>query len=111
MFHANVFRRNHLAVEHYVLGAVLLVVALHYTEHSLHKIKIIWIVIYLKPHKLGGFHKSVHSDSKILPAHVYISGIKERQHLVILQVLQILIVCELHLMAQIHHLTEKLFIV
>ena len=111
MLHSYILSRYHLTVEHHFFSAVFLVIVLHNTENRLHEMQIVRIVVYLQPEELSGFHQTVHTDSKILTAHVYVSRIEERQHLMLLQLFQIFIISKLNLMTQIHYLCQELLII
>lgn len=97
----DVLGRNHLAVEHHLFAAVLLVVLFNRTQDVLYEVLIVVVGRDLQSHELSGFHESVDANGEILSVDVDISGIKERQHAVSLELLEILIVSELYLMAEV----------
>ena len=111
MLNAHILGRNHLTVEHNLLRTILLVVLLYESKHFLYKVQIVGIVVDLKSHELCGFNKSVHTDCEILTTHIDISSVKQRQHTLLLQILKILVVCQLHLMAEINNLRKVFGIV
>ncbi len=107
MFHSHVLRRNHLAVEHHLLRAVLLVVLFDHSENFLRKTFVIGIVVDRNAEKFGRFDQSVHTDSEVLARHIDIARIEQGQHPLRLHVFQVLVVGQLHLVHQIDHLLEE----
>ena len=107
MFHSHVLRRNHLAVEHHLLRAVLLVVLFDHSENFLCKTFVIGIVVDRNAEKFGCFDQSVHTDSEVLARHIDIARIEQGQHPLRLHVFQVLVVGQLHLVHQIDHLLEE----
>ena len=111
VLYAHVLSRNHLAVEQHVLSAILLVVFLYKAKHLLNEVQIVGVIIDLQAQELGSLHESVHTDCEILATHVDVSSVEERQHALSLQFLEVLVVSELHLMAEVYHLREIVGIV
>ena len=74
----DVLGRNHLAVEHHLLAAVLLVVLLYRAQDVLYEMFIVVVGRDLQAHELGSLHKSVDADGEILSVDVDVSGIEER---------------------------------
>ena len=93
VLHAHVLGRNHLAVEEHFLCAILHVVLLHESEHGLHECQIVRIVGDFQSHEFGSLNESVHTDGEILAPHVYVTGVEQRQHTMLLQFLEVLVVC------------------
>ena len=111
MLYTNVLCRNHLAVEHHVLGTILLVVLLNKSEDSLYEMQIIIVWSNLQSHELCCLYQSVDTDGKILTADVDISCVEEWQHTTLLELLKVLVVCELYLMAEVDNTTKILQVV
>ena len=66
MFYTHVLSRDHLAVEHKVLGAVLLVVSLHQTEDLLNELLVLRVVVDGDSKELGSLNKTVYTDCEVL---------------------------------------------
>ena len=111
MLHTHILGRNHLAVEHHVLRAVLLVVLLDQTEHALHELLIVIVRRDLQAHELGSLYQAVDTDGEILATDVDVACIEQRQHAVSLQVFQVLVVGQLHLVAEVDDAAQILQIV
>ena len=111
MLHAHILGWYHLAVEEHVLGAIELVVFLDKSKHGLHKLEIVGIVGDLESTELCRLYKSVDTDGEILARHIDISCVEEGQHAMRLKLLEILVVCQLHLMTEVDHLREILLVV
>ena len=111
MLYTDVLGRNHLAVEHNVLRAVSLVVFLDESEDALNEVEIIVVWSNLQTHELGSLYESVDSDGEILAAHVDVTGVEQRQHAILLQLLEVLVVCELYLMAEVDDAGKVLLVV
>lgn len=63
------------------------------------------------PHELGGLDQAVNTDGEILTADVDITLIEERKHTVELEVLQILVVGNLYLVADLNDMVEEVVVV
>ena len=111
MLHAHILSGDHLAVEHHIFGAVLLIVFFHQSEYGLDKGQVVGIVVDLKPHKFSSFHQSVDANGEILAADVDISCVEKREHAMALQLLQILIVGQLYLMGEVDDVGEEFLVV
>ena len=105
MLHTDVLGRNHLTVEHDVLRAVLAVVLLDKSQNALYEVQVVVVRRDLQAHELGSLHQTVDTDGQILATDIDIAGIKEGQHTVRLQLLEVLVVGQLHLMAEVYHIT------
>ena len=110
VLNTNILGRNHLAVEQQVLGAILLVVLLHQAEYCLHIAQVVLVVADLDAKELGSLNETVHTNGEILTADIDITSIEQRQHARLLQFLQILVVCYLHLVAKVYYLAQELCI-
>ena len=66
MLYTDVLCRNHLAVEHKVLCAVLLVVSLHKTEDLLNELLVLRVVVDGDSEELGSLNKTIYTDSEVL---------------------------------------------
>jgi len=62
-------------------------------------------------HEFGSFDKSVDAYGEILSGYVYVACIEQRQHAMRLQLLEVLIVGELHFVAKINYVLEVFFVV
>ena len=111
MLHTDILCGNHLTIEQYILGSVQFVILLDQPENTLHKLQIFGIIRYFKPHKLRSLHKSVNSYGQILASYIDISGVKQRQHAILLQILEIFIVSHLYLMHQVYDITQERLII
>ena len=111
MLYTDILCRNHLTVEHHILRTVLAVILLDKAKDALYEVQVLIVWRNLQTHKLGSLHKTVDTDGQILTGDIDIAGIEERQHTVLLQFLQILVIGQLHLMAEVNHTTEVLQIV
>ena len=111
MLHTDVLGRNHLAVEHDILGAVLLVVLFDESEDALNKLLIVVVGCNLQSHELGSLYETIDTDGEVLACDVDVACIEQGQHAVSLQVLEVLVVGELYLVAEVDDLTEVLQIV
>ena len=80
VLHPHVFGRNHFAVEHQLLRAVFLIVALHQPQHFLHERRIAVVVVDAQPQEFGRLDQPVHPHGQILPRKVYVTRIEEREH-------------------------------
>ena len=87
MLHTDVLGRNHLAVEHHVLRAVLLVQLLHDREHALYEVLVLVVGGDLESHELGSLHQTVDTNGQILTTDIDVTGIEQRQHTMSLQLL------------------------
>ena len=56
----------------------------------------------LDAQEFGALHQTVHTNGEVLAGYVDISSVKQRQHAVRLQFLQVLVVCNLNLVAQVN---------
>ena len=103
VLHAHVLGGDHLAVEHQavLLRVVFLVVLLDEAQNILHKLLVVGIVRDLDFQELGSFHKTVHANGEILAPKVDVTRVKQRQHAFALQLLQVLVVTNLHFMAEV----------
>ena len=106
MLYADIFCRNHLAVEQCGLGAVLPVVILDESEGILNELHIFRIVVDLDSEELCSLHESVDTYSKVLTADVDEAGIKERKHSLLLECLEVLVICKLYLMYKVDDLRK-----
>ena len=111
MFNAHVLSGNHLAVEHHLLGAVLLVLLLHQAEDRLHELAVLGVVRDGDAHELGGLHEAVDADGEVLAGDVDIASVEERQHAVGLQVLEVLVIGQLHLVAEVDDVQQEVSVV
>ena len=111
MLHTDVLGRNHLAVEHHVLRAILPVVLLNETQNALYEMQVVVVGRNLQAHELGSLHQTVDTDGKILATNVDIASIEQRQHTVALQLLQVLVVGQLHLVAEVDHAAQILQVI
>ena len=110
VFDTDVLGRDHLAVEHHVLAAVFLVEAFDHPEDFLDEGHVVRVVGDADAQEFGGFHQAVHADGQVLAADVDEARVEERQHTLGLQVGQVGIVGQLHLVHQFHHLLEEFHI-
>ena len=97
VFHADILSGYHLTVEHELLCAELLVIVLDKAEDILHELPVLLVVGYCDAHELCSLDETIHADCEILAVDVYVSGVEEWEHAVLLELLEILIVCCLHL--------------
>ena len=111
VLYAHVLGGYHLAVEEYVLGAILLVVLLYQAQYALHEVEIVGIVGDLQAHELGRFYQSVDADGEILAADVDVASVEEGQHAMALQLLEVLVVGQLHLVAGVNDVGQELQVV
>ena len=111
VLHADVLGRNHLAVEHHVLRAVLLVILLDEAQDALHEAEVVVVGRDLQAHELGSLDEAVDADGQILAPDVDVAGVEEREHAVLLQLLQVLVVGQLHLVAEVDDAGEVLQVV
>ena len=70
MLHTDVLGRDHLAVEHHVLRAVLLVILLDQSEDALNEVQVVVVGGDLQTHELGSLHETVDTDGEVLAADV-----------------------------------------
>ena len=91
VLHTDILGRDHLAVEHHVLRAVLLIILLNKSEDALNEVQVVVVRRDLQTHELGCLHESVDTDRQILTGDIDIAGIEERQHAAGLQFLQVLV--------------------
>ncbi len=108
---ADVLGRNHLAVEEHVLGAVLLVVLLYDGQDALHELLVLVVGVNLQAHELGSLHEAVDADGEVLAVHRDVASVEEWQHAVGLQLLEVLVVGELHFVADVDDVGEELLVV
>ena len=80
MFHTHVLRRNHLAVEHHILRAVLFVLLLDDAEQLLNEMRILRRVFDLQTEELCCLYQTIHTDRQILTADIDVAGVEQRQH-------------------------------
>ena len=106
MLHAHVFCRNHFAVEEQVLRAIFLVEFLHHAEHRRYERGIFFIVGNRHAEAFGGFHHAVHAHGEVLPANVDVAGVEERQHTLVHQVFEVVVVGHLHLVHEVYDVLE-----
>ena len=111
VLYTNVLSRNHLAVEHCLLGAVLLVVLLNKSENFLNIMCILRVVVYLVAQELGSLHQTVDTNRQILSSDIDVTGIEQRKHSLCLQVFQVLVVGKLYLVYEIYHLSQELHVI
>ena len=111
MLDTYVLGRNHLAVEHQLLGTVLLVVLLDEAEDALYEVFVVIVRRNLQTHELSSLYESVDADGQVLAADVDVAGVEQWQHTVLLQLLQVLVVGGLHFVAEIDDATQILQIV
>ena len=108
---ADVLGGDHLAVEHHLLGAVFFVLLLHQAEDGLYELAVFGAVLDGDAHEFRGLDEAVDADGEVLACDVDIAGIEERQHAVALELLEVLVVGQLHLMAEVDDVGEELLIV
>ena len=106
MLHTHILGRNHLAVEHHILTAVLLVVLLNQSENTLNEMHIVVVRCDFQSHELSSLYQAVDTNGQVLTVDIDITGIEQRQHTMCLQVFQVFVVGQLHLMAQVDHLAK-----
>ena len=111
MLDTHVLCRNHLAVEHHVLGAVLLIVLLNQAKDTLYEVQVIVVRRDLQSHKLSSLNQAVDTDGEILTSDIDISCIEERQHAMSLQLFQVLIIGQLYLMTKVDDASQILEII
>ena len=111
VLHTHVLGGNHLAVEHDVLGAVFFVFLLDKTKDRLDEFAVLRVVIDGNAHEFGGFDEAVDTDGEVLTCDVDVAGVEERQHAVCLQVFEVLVVGELHLVAEVDDVEEEFLVV
>ena len=99
MLHTYVFGRNHLAVEHHVLRAILTIILFYQSEDTLYKVQIFIVRCNLQSHELSSLNESVDTDGQILTGDIDITSIKQWEHTMGLEFLQVLIVSQLYLVA------------
>ena len=80
VLHADVFGRDHLAVEHHLLRAVFLVVALDQPQYPLHECGVVVVVVDADTQKFRGLDQPVDADGQILARKVDVPRAEERQH-------------------------------
>jgi len=66
------------------------------------------VVVDRDAEELGGFHQTVHADGEVLAVDGDVAGVEERQHSLGLQVLEVLVVADLHLVHQVDDLLDEL---
>ena len=108
VFHAYVLRRNHLAVEEQFFALVLVVVLLDQSEHVLHKMLVLWVVVNWDVEEFRSFHQTVHTDGEILAVDGDIARIEQRKHSFGLQIFEVLVVADLHLVHQVNDFADEL---
>ena len=106
VFHTHVLGRDHLAVEHNVLRAVLFVLLLDDTEQLLNEVCVFGCIFDLQAEELSSLHQTVHTDGEVLTTDVDITGVEERQHAFLLQVLEVLVVSQLHFVHEVHYILD-----
>ena len=111
MFHAHVLGRDHLAVEHRLLGAESLVLLLDQSEYRLYELLVAVVRSYVQTHELRSLYQSVDADGEVLTVDVDVSCIEEWQHVVVQQLLEILVIRQLNFMAQYDHMLQVFLVV
>ena len=106
---AHVLGGDHLAVEHQavLLRVVLLVVTLDETQDILNKLFVVRVVGDRDFKEFGGFDETVDADGEVLATEVDVAGVEQRKHAFLLEFLQVLIVADLYLMAQVDNLLKE----
>ena len=107
VLHADVLRGDHLAVEHHLARAVAAVVLLDEPQHLLHEAGVVVVVVDLQPEELRRLDQSVDADGEVLPREVDVPGVEERQHALALQLLEVFVVGQLHLVHQVGDLAQE----
>lgn len=79
MFHADVFGRDHFAVEHHLLASVFLVIPFDQPEYLLYESRIARVVVDLDAERFGGLYQSVHADGQVLAVHVDVACVEQRR--------------------------------
>ncbi len=110
VFHAHVLRGDHLAVEHHLLRAVFSVVAFDQPQDLLHETLVVRIVVDPESERFGSLDQAVHADGQVLAREVDVSRVEERKHAPGVEVAQVLVVGQLHLVHQVHDLFEQLHV-
>ena len=111
MLHTYILSRNHLAVEEGCLCAILLIIFFDESESALHELNICRIVVDLDAEEFCSLHETVYADCEVLAADVDEACIEERKHALLLESLEVLIVCELHLVNEVNNLCEVCHVV
>ena len=111
MLNTHILGRYHLTVEHDFLAAVLLVVLLNQSQDCLNELQILGIVINLQSHKLGSLYQTIDTDGEILTAQVDVTCIKQRKHTILLKFLEVFVISQLHLVAEVNNMREVFLIV
>ena len=99
MLDTHILSWNHLAIEHNILRTVFFIICFYDSQYTLYKMQIVRIVINLHAQKFSGLYQSVNTNGQILAFDIDITGIKKRQHSMLLQLLKILIISKLNLVA------------
>ena len=107
MLHAHVFGGDHLAVEHHLLRAVLVVVALDQPQNLLGEAHVVGVVDDGDPLVFGRFDQAVDADGEVLARQVDVARVEERKHSLALQLFEVLVVGQLHLVRKVDHLFEE----
>ena len=107
MFHADVFGRDHFAVEHHLLASVFLVIPFDQPEYLLYESRIARVVVDLDAERFGGLYQSVHADGQVLAVHVDVACVEQRQHPFVVKILEVFVIGHLHLVYQVHHPFEE----
>ena len=111
VFHTYILSRDHLAVEEGCLCAVLLVIFLDESESALYELYVCRVVVDLYAEEFCSLHETVDTDSKVLAADVDEACIEERKHALLLESLEVLVVCELYLVNEVNNLCEVCHVV
>ncbi len=67
---------------------------------------VLGVVFDFQSEELGSLYQTIHADGQILTADVDIAGVEQRQHAALLQLLQVLVVRQLHLVHQVDDLFD-----
>ena len=73
----------------------------------MHEMLVVRVVVDGDFEELGGFHEAVHADGEVLPAEVDVARVEEGQHAFPLQFLQVLVVADLHLVAEVNDFLKE----
>ena len=111
VLHTDILGRDHLAVEHHILRAILLIILLDESEDALYEVQVVVVRRDLQTHELGSLHKTVDTNGEVLTADVDIACVEQRQHAMCLQLLQVLVVGQLYLVAEVDDASQVVEIV
>ena len=106
MLDAHILCGYHFAVEHQFRCAILLVVFLYCAQNGLYVLSILLIVVNGDSKEFGTFYQSVDPDGEVLAIKIDVACVEKGQHAVALQLFEVLVVGNLHLVAEVDNVGE-----